>query len=172
MKIAVTVHAVKRYKERVQGADVMTDESVREVVREKVEAGFRDGLVRDHPTEPERRIIPFQAGLDMLFFSIGPNTSETIVADLAVIGVLYEKELGGKKSTGLVLGDVNPKLKEVQLPKKNPPRFILQIDHGGDNTIETYRLKDRKEVLELLERRRPDPEQVLVYELSDLLERT
>ena len=109
----------------------------------------------------------------MLFFSIGPNTSETVVADLAVIGVLYDKELGGgKRSTGVTLGDVAPALKDVPKSKKSPPRFIVQIDHGGEDTIETYKLKEQKDVEELLERRKPDPEQVLVYELSDLLERT
>lgn len=167
MKIAVTNHAVVRYKERVQGAEDMEDETVRDVVREKILAGFKDGLVRDHPTEKERRIIPFKAGQDILYFSVGPNKSATIAADLAVIGVLYDKELGGKVSTGVTLEDVAPSIKSLAIQPRRPPQFVVQIGEGVES-VEVYKAEDLTELQSLLQRRQPDPEQVLIYELSDL----
>jgi hypothetical protein len=161
MRIAVTDHAVTRYKERVPGADVLEDETVRSIVREKVEEGFRDGLVRDHPTHHDRRIIPFKAGQSILYFSLGPNKSTTIRADLAVIGVLFEKELG-KQDLGVTLGDVQPL--DIVIPKKRPPRFMVQV--GAKEAEELYRIEDEKGLEELFERRRPEPDSVLVYELS------
>lgn len=168
MKIAVTNHAVIRYKERVPGADVLEDESVRDVVREKIENGFTEGLVRYHPTVRERRIIPFKAGEQMLYFSIGPNkASSTYFAHLAVIGVLYDRELSdGKVGMGVTIEDANAELRDLIIAQQGPPQFILQV--GNSDSIEVYRAKETQELKALLLRRRPDVGQVLVYELSDI----
>lgn len=165
MRIAVTTHAVIRYKERVPGADCMEDETVRDIIREKVDLGFKDGLVRDHPTERDRRIIPFKAGQSILYFSIGPNKSVTIQADLAVIGVLYDKDLG-KVEMGPTLGDALPELKDIQVESKGHPRFIVQI--GSADSVESYRVQDGEELKALLLRRRPNPGDVLLYEFQDV----
>jgi hypothetical protein len=162
MKIAVTDHAVSRFRDRVQGAENLEDESVREAIREKVVQGHKEGLVRDHPTERERRIIPFKAGASMLYLSVGPNKT-SYPADIAVIGVLYDKELGGKVDLGVTLEQAIPALKNIQVAPPKPPKYIVLIGPQPD-TVEQYPVKDDEELEALLARRRPSPEEVYVYE--------
>lgn len=157
MKIAVTNHAVDRYRERVPGAADLEDESVRDVIRDRIEAAFRAGMVKDHPTEAQRRIIPFKAGDSMLYFSIGPNTTK-ILADFAVIGVLYEKELG-RVGMGVTLETVAPGLRKMTPAAPAPPEYIVRIG------IESYDARDDDELQKLLRRRNPNPRDVLLYEL-------
>jgi hypothetical protein len=173
MKIAVTDHAVDRYRERVQGAENLEDESVRDVIREKVQQGFKEGLVRPHPTEVERRVIPFKAGPSVLYFAVGPNKT-SFPADWAVISVLYDKEVGGKKEIDVTVGDVAPSLKGFKIDPPKPPRYLIVIGpspHIGDVTqtiIEQYQVKDEQELEALLDRRRPTLDEVFVYEYRPL----
>jgi hypothetical protein len=136
MKIAVTNHAVDRYRDRVEGAQGFHKESVREAIRLIVEEGYEKGIVRDHPLLSRRRVVPFKSGDSILFLSIGPNTTD-YEAELAVIGVLYEKELSeGRISLGVTLGDLFPNGFNIELDKKHY-RYALFI---GDpkTTIERY----------------------------------
>lgn len=159
MKVAVTTHAVVRYKKRVPGADCLEDETIREIIREKVVHSFELGIIGPHPTEEGRQVIPFKAGASVLYFSVGPNGT-SFPGDVAVISVLYEKDFG-KVEMGVTLGDVSKKLHEVKPEKKKAPRYAVWI--GKE---EWYRFQDRDELSAFLLRRKPDPEEVRVYELQ------
>ena len=161
MKIAITNHAVDRYIERAEGAKGFEKESVREVIRKLVIDGFKEGVVRDHPTWKNRRIVPFKSGDSILYLSIGPNTT-SYPADLAVIGVLYEKEAtSGKVGMSVTLGDIAPQLKDVTTSSSHP-RYAVFV--GVGETIEHYRMNERTEVEELLKRR--GSAEAAVYVLS------
>lgn len=165
MKIAVTHHAVDRYLERVEGAKGFHRESVRDQIRTIVEEGFELGFVRDHPLDPDRRVIPFRSGETLLFLSIGPNTT-SFEADLAVIGVLYEKELSyGKVGLGLRLGDLFPEVQDKPLQEKKP-QYLLLIG-PTETTVERYFLKDEAALREIVERRTPKVEDVTIYRLIE-----
>ena len=125
MKTAVTNHAVDRYRDRVDGAKGFDRESIRESIREIVADGFKAKVVRDHPTERDRRVIPFKSGESILFLSIGPNNT-TFEADLAVISVLFEHELTeGRKGGFGTLEEVAPQLKDMRVEEKWPPLIVF-----------------------------------------------
>lgn len=163
MRVAVTAHAVERFRLRVEGAQGFEDESIRSIIRGLVESGFAEGLVRPHPLEKDRRIIPFQSGKSVLYLSIGPNTT-TFVADIAVITVLYERDLSpGKVELGVFLGDVSPGLSEKA--QEEAPQFLLVMLLQG--WTETYPAKDEQALQALLERRKPKTNEYLVYRLKE-----
>lgn len=168
MNIAVTNHAVERYQERVESAAKLDKEAVRTIIRILVEEALANGTVQDHPEYSARRVIPFGAGGDQLFLSIGPNET-SYPGDIAVIGVQYEKELGiGKSSIGATLGDIVPaetkkNLAEVvKTPVKN--KYIVRV--GGKS--ETYDVKDDEDLVDFLQRRRPNPDDVEVFERKEI----
>jgi len=164
--IAVTGHAVKRYQERVEGAGVFDDESVRSIIRDLVIEGFDSGLVQPHPTMNERRIIPFKSGKSILYLSIGPNLT-SFEADLAVIGVLFEHDLtSGRVGTGATLGDVAP-LKALLPVPIQPPQYVVLV--GGEDTIEEYRImeKDTNGLRSWLGHKNIRPDAVHIYKLMD-----
>lgn len=161
MRTAVTNHAVDRYRDRVDGAKGFNRESIRERIREIVEEGFRENAVRDHPTERNRRIIPFKSGESILFLSIGPNTT-TFEADLAVISVLFERELTGGRQGGFgSIEDVAPHLKNLKIEDK---WASLVVFVGSPDSIEYYRFSSREELHAWATKR--NPPSIAVYELS------
>jgi hypothetical protein len=161
MKIAVTNHAVDRYRERVSGADGFQKESIRAEIRHIVNEGLEHGLVREHPLDHERRIIPFRSAESVLFLSIGPNTTD-YEADLAVIGVLYEKEVStGKIGLGVQLGDIYPELKKVKVTSDSP-KFLLFIGPVKE-TIDRYYANDVEELRQTLDHRKPEPHRTTIY---------
>jgi hypothetical protein len=165
MKIAVTSHAVDRYLERVTGAEGFHRESVRDQIRVIVEQGFEFGLVRDHPLVPNRRMIPFISGKNILFLSIGPNTTD-FEADLAVIGVLFEKEVsGGKVSMGVQLGDLYPKLRNGYEARTNP-RFLIFVGPVQE-TVDRYYANSDDEVRDILKHREPKCDETTIYQLVE-----
>lgn len=152
MRTAVTNHAVDRYKDRVDGAKGFNRESIRERIREIVEEGFREKAVRDHPTERDRRIIPFKSGESILFLSIGPNTT-TFEADLAVISVLFERELTGGRQGGFgSIEDVAPHLKDLKVLTKWDDIVIVV---GEPGSIEWYSFPSREEFWKWADVRKP-----------------
>ena len=160
MRTAVTNHAVDRYRDRVDGANGFERESIRDRIREIVEEGFRENAVREHPTERDRRIIPFKSGESILFLSIGPNTT-TFDADLAVISVLYERELTeGKKGGFGTLDEVAPQLKDVKVEKRWYPLIVFV---GDPDSIEYYKFTSREELQKWAVQRNPNL--IAVYEL-------
>lgn len=166
MKIAVTSHAVDRYKERVVGAEGFTDEAIREQLRRIIEDGLASGFMRQHPFEFDRRIIPFQSGESVLFVSIGPNTTK-YDAEIAAISVLYEKEVTpGKVGLGIHLGDVFPEL-HGRASRGNRPAFVIYIG-PVEKTIERYLARDEWELKDIIQRRRPQPDEVTIYELVEV----
>lgn len=159
MRAAVTNHAVDRYRDRVGGAKGFNRESIRERIREIVEEGFRENAVRDHPTEKDRRIIPFKSGESILYLSIGHNNT-TFEADLAVISVLYERELtGGVKGGFGTLEEVAPQLKEMKIEERWPSIIVLV---GEPDSIEWYKFSSREELQTWAQQRKP--ERIAVYE--------
>lgn len=103
--IAVTNHAVDRYRERVDGAKVLDKESARSIIRKLVEEGFTTGSVSENPHYRGRMMVPFVSGKSVLYLSIGDNNTSHD-GELAVIGVLYEHETtGGKIGTGATIED-------------------------------------------------------------------
>jgi hypothetical protein len=165
MKVAVTNHAVDRYLERVDGARGFHRESVRDQIRRIVEEGFDLGFVRDHPLDSDRRVIPFRSGDTLLFLSIGPNTT-SYEADLAVIGVLYEKELSyGKVGMGLRLGDLFPELQDRPLQEKKP-QYLLLVG-PVESTIERYFVASESDLREIVNTRKPKVEEVTIYQLIE-----
>lgn len=161
MKIAVTNHAVDRYRERVAGADGFQKESIRAEIRHIVNEGFEHGLVREHPLDAERRIIPFRSSESVLFLSIGPNTTD-YEADLAVIGVLYEKEVSsGRVGIGVRLGDIYPELKTAEVASDSP-KFLLFIGPVKES-IEKYHAVDVEELRKILDNRKPPPHLTTIY---------
>lgn len=164
MKLAITNHAVDRYAERVEGAKGFFRESVREQIRKIVEDGFAEGLVREHPLDRKRRIIPFRSGGDVLYLSLGPNKTDR-EADIAVVSVLFEKELSeGKTGVGVTLGDLFPEATLIPLPKK--PRYVMFIG-DPEITIEKYVALDEIALRALVNQRRPKPEETSIYQLID-----
>jgi hypothetical protein len=161
MQLAITNHAVERFKERVVSADALTDDAVRAVIKMRVEAAFLDGAVMDHPGFPERRLIPFQAGQDDLVLALGPNDTK-FPGEWAVIGVLHSREIG-RKSSGATLGDlVSDKLREQLMQKVLPQKTQFLVRIGGSS--ETYDVKDEEDLEALLARRKPKPEDVEIFE--------
>jgi hypothetical protein len=161
MLLAITNHAVERFKERVVSADILTDDAVRAVIKMRIEAAFLDGAVMDHPGFPERRLVPFQAGKDDLVLALGPNDTK-FPGEWAVIGVLHSREVG-RRSSGATLGDtvsseLREKLKQKVLQQKT--KFLVRI--GG--STETYDVKDEAELEGLLDRRNPSPDDVEIFE--------
>lgn len=166
MKLAVTDHAVSRYRERVQGAAELEDESIREVVRSKITQALADGSVRPHPTEKDRRIVPFKAGESHLFFSIGPNKTSH-PGELAVIGVLYDRELGGQGQMTIPLIEKAPLLKDVRIEPPRPAKYVVLFYYGRSDH-EFILVKDDQELNQVLSTRRPDPNGVFIYEHQDV----
>jgi hypothetical protein len=159
MKTAVTNHAVDRYRDRVDGAKGFDRESIRESIREIVADGFKAKVVRDHPTERDRRVIPFKSGESILFLSIGPNNT-TFEADIAVISVLFEHELTeGRKGGFGTLEEVAPQLKNMRVEEKWPPLIVFV---GEPDSIESYKFFSREELHAWAQRRKP--EKIAVYE--------
>ena len=166
MKIAVTNHAVARYQQRVPSAEKLDVESVRTIIREMIESAFRDGTVRDHPGDyPDRRMIPFTVGDDELYLALGPNETG-FPGDWAVIGVLYDRELG-KRSTGATIGDRLSKDQKTKLEstikEAGKVKYLVRI---GDSK-EVYEAKNDEDLQELLDRRRPNPEVVEIFERKE-----
>jgi hypothetical protein len=163
MRTAVTNHAVDRYRDRVDGANGFERESIRERIREIVEEGFKENAVRDHPTERDRRIIPFKSGESILFLSIGPNTT-TFEADLAVISVLYERELTDGRKGGLgTLDEVAPQLKEMKVEAKWDDIIVFV---GEPGSIEWYSFASREELQAWTDVRKP--ERFSIYRLDSI----
>jgi hypothetical protein len=160
MRVAVTDHAVKRFRERVEGAASFDEDSVRLLIRSLVHDGFVEGSVRPHPKKFGRRIIPFSSGSSVLYLSLGPNETK-VPADFAVVGVMFEKELGGKVESGVTLGDVFPTLVKMNLAKA-PPRFIGCIVEDG--VEERYDLGGVRELRRLAANL---GEKLRVYQLLD-----
>ena len=164
MRTAVTNHAVDRYRDRVDGAKGFERESIRDRIRELVEEGFKENAVRDHPTEQDRRIIPFKSGESILFLSIGPNTT-TFDADLAVISVLFERELTeGRKGGFGTLEEVAPQLKELKVENR---WALLVVFVGGPDSIEYYKFSSREELHQWAQQRKP--KSIAVYEHASTL---
>jgi hypothetical protein len=158
MKVAVTNHAVDRYVDRVEGAKGFEREAVRESIRKIVEDGFAEGMVRPHPLEEDRRVVPFKSGESILYLSLGPNNTSFLDADLAVISVLFEHELtSGKVGMGVRLEDIS-NLGQMKVSKK-VPRFVVHIG------IEEYKVMTVEDLqLFLAEKKGQD---VKVYELKE-----
>jgi hypothetical protein len=166
MKIAVTYHALERYRARVEGAAGFSDESLRSIIRDLVIWGFELGAVRPHPTEKDRRIIPFKSGETVLYLSIGKNTT-TFRADLAVIGVVFEKEVTqGKVGMGVTLQDVAPVLKNFIAANPGPPRFAVFIG-SEEGSIEHYRVRTSEELKAIIFTRQPGAGELAIYQLLD-----
>lgn len=165
MRIAVTDHAVERFMERVEGAKGFYRESVRQQVRKIVADGFREGVVRPHPFEHGRRIIPFQSGDSVLYLSLAPNDTK-FKADVAVIGVLFWSEVSpGQSGIKVTLGDLFPNIGE-KIARVRPPQYIIRIGLE-ENSIEEYRLKDETALRELVLRRKPRYDEVALYRLIE-----
>lgn len=163
MNIAVTNHAVDRYLDRVEGAKGFARESVRTVIRKLVEDGFSESAVRDHPYDPVRRIVPFQSGKQVLYLSIGPNITN-YEADLAVIGVLFEKEVTGGQRLGATLRDITHL--DIKVPvKETAPKYTVFI--GVEPSIEFYRRDTLAEIDELVEGRGIDRSLIRIYKLIE-----
>lgn len=161
MKIAVTSHAVDRFRERVDGASHFEKESIRNAIRNLVEQAFDIGAVSGHPHNPNRRMIPFKSGKSVLYLSIGPNDTQ-FDAEVAVISVLYENEItdgmvGMGVSVGEVLGSSLP------MPQKPENKFVVFV--GSEDSVESYKVKDDESMDDFVRWRNPDPEKTLVYEL-------
>lgn len=164
MKIAVTNHAVERYLERVEGAKGFEREPIRQVIRDLVEKGFSERAVRDHPYDPARRIVPFLSGKSVMYLSIGPNLTN-YEADVAVIGVLYERELtGGRQGLGVSLGDVHPEL-AAKREKEPAPKFLVFI--GKWPTVEYYGKDTLKDIDGVVSERGVDRSLVRIYKLIE-----
>ena len=169
MKVAITDHAVTRYVERVQGAKDLSTDSVRMVIQELIDEAFATGNVRNHPSEGGRKIVPFKSGNANLYLSLGPNETR-FPGDFAVIGVVFDRELGGVGGMGVKLGELAPALKAIQ-PKvqtlsDDTAKFIVRIG------TESYDVKDDADLKDLLHRRQPRPDQVTVYQRKPMKIRT
>lgn len=161
MKLAITDHAVQRYVERAQGARDLSTDSVRMLIQEMVEDAIAQGTLRAHPMEKEKQIVPFKSGLSTLYLSLGPNKTQ-YPGQLAVVSVLYDKELGGKVQIGVTLGEALPALKNFIPAEKSPPKYVVRI------AAELFDINDEDELKKLLQDKQPNPEQLLVYELKKL----
>ena len=172
MQLAITNHAVDRYRQRVVSAAKLDNESIRTMIRMEVERAFNSGEVKDHPGHPERRMIPFMVGQEKLYIALGPNETDR-PGEWAVIGVLFDRDIG-PKSTGVTLGDIMPNDVKQRLteaaaaPKK--ARYLIRI--GGSNSKEIYEAYDNDALKSLLARRQPDPDDVEFFERRELVVRT
>lgn len=160
MRIAITDHAVQRFQERVEGAGSFDADSVRELIRNLVLEGFREGAVRGHPQHYGKRIVPFTSGPSVLYLSLGPNET-SVPADFAVVNVMFEKELGGKIEIGATLGDAFPTITKMDVTKR-APRFIAVLRRDG---VEDH--YDIGGVRELRRALKDSAESVQVYELLE-----
>ena len=162
MNIAITNHAVERFMERVEGAQKFEPDSVRVIIRYLVEQGFKEGALSQHPFMYDRRMVPFKSGNSILYLSLGPNTTDH-EGDLTVIGVLFEQEAtGGKSSLGVTIGDIFKELGDMaSLPTNH--KYVLFV--GSEESIESYKVKDDKEMETFLEWRKPVPGKTFVYVL-------
>lgn len=172
MKIAVTNHAVERYRLRVPSAAKLDDEAIRQVIREMIRTAFDNKTVRDHPGYPERRMVTFSVGQEKLYIALGPNETD-YPGDWAVLGVLYDREVG-QKNIGTTIGDVIPdelkkKLTETTLTSKKS-RYLVRVGGGGSKEI--YDVGDGEDLKKLLARRQPNPDDVEVFERRDMVIRT
>jgi hypothetical protein len=151
--------------ERAKGVKGFERESVRAIIRQIVLDGFAERAVRRHPTEQDRRIIPFKSGDLILYLSLGPNTT-TYPADVAVIGVLYAHELirPGAKTIDVALGDVAPQLRFVTV-RESRPKYVVFIGRNKDS-IEYYLEDSEWAVEELLKKVKPPKGEVAIYELK------
>jgi hypothetical protein len=170
--IAVTHHAVERYLQRVPSAAKLERETVRDLIRDRVAEAFKSGGVRDHPGHPERRMVPFSIGQEKMFLALGPNTTD-FPGEWAVIGVLFDREVG-QRSIGTTLGDIITDAVKADLTEmvKNPPKAKFLVRIGGSGSKEVYEATDTDALKDLLLRRRPNPEDVEVFERKDFTIRT
>lgn len=104
--IAITNHAVERFRERVDGAKNLSKESIRNMIDRIYGLGLAHGAVFKHPSFTNRRMVPFMSGKSTLYLSIGLNDTK-FNADLAIIGVLFESEYTeGKATLGVKLEEL------------------------------------------------------------------
>lgn len=169
MQIAVTNHAVERYQQRIPSAAKLDRESVRALIRERVEDAFEQKQVQDHPGFPERRMIPFQVGQEKMTLALGPNDT-SFPGDWAVIGVLFDRETG-QKGIGTTIGDAVSNSVKAELTEmvKVPPKMRYLIRIGGNASKEIYEALDGEAMRNLLARRQPRPEDVEVFERRDFV---
>jgi hypothetical protein len=166
MNLAVTNHAVERYQERVPSAAKLEREAVRSTIRSLVVEAFQKKMVRDHPGYPERRMIPFVVAKEQMFLALGPNETG-FPGDWAVIGVLFEREVG-KTSIGMTIGESLSESTKKTLAdvvaevQATPTKYLVRI--GGSKSKETYDVKDDEALAELITRRDPNPGNVEVFE--------
>lgn len=170
MQIAVTNHAVDRYQQRVPSAAKLTPDAIRTLMRRQVEEAFVSGTVKDHPGYPDRRMVPFAAGPERMFLALGPNDTGW-PGEWAVIGVLFDKEIG-KSSMGTTIGDIISQEVKTQLTEnvkqKPKTRFLVRIK----GSKEVYDAQDDVALADLLERRRPNPDEVEIFERTEYLVKT
>lgn len=163
--VTVTQHAVQRYAKRAPDADHIDTESLRSLMKKMAEEAIVEGRMLPHPTDKERRIIPFKVGDENLHFILGPNLT-THHGDWALIGVIYDKEQGGKQGVGAVVGDLFSEetrkalSEKVAATPKKKARFLVRIA----STKETYEAVDLPDLIDLLTRRQPNPDDVEVFE--------
>ena len=172
MQIAVTNHAVERYQQRVPSVAKLDMESVRTLIREKVEEAFDTKQVKDHPGYPDRRMVPFQVGQEKMFLALGPNNT-SYPGDWAVIGVLFDREVG-QKSLGTTIGDIMGDALKADLAEmvRNVPKAKYLVRIGGSTSKELYEAVDGEDLKGLLARRQPKPEDVEVFERKEFVIRT
>lgn len=173
MQVAVTNHAVERYKQRVPKADKLDNEAIRQVIRERVDEAFDQGTVRPHPgNHPDRRMIAFTVGQENVYLALGPNITD-VPGEWAVIGLLFDREVG-QKGIGSTIGDIVPeelkqKLAEVAATPRTV-KYLVRI--GGTGSKEVYEASDNDALKNLLARRQPKPDEVEIFERRDLVVRT
>jgi hypothetical protein len=168
VQVAVTNHAVERYRLRVVSAAKLDDEGIRTTIRNLVEDAFERQLVRDHPGYPKRRMVPFKVGIEQMFLALGPNETE-FPGDWAVIGVLFDRETG-QKSIGTTVGELIPEeLKQSIMESSKTPTKAKYLVRIGGTGKEIYEAKDDDALGELLQRRAPRPDEVEVFERKELV---
>ena len=106
MQIAITNHAVERYRQRVPNAAKLDDDAIRRVIRELVDEASVGGSIQKHPGYPDRRMVVFHMGPEKFYLALGPNESdrELFPGEWAVIGLLFSREVG-QRGTGATIGD-------------------------------------------------------------------
>jgi hypothetical protein len=170
MNLAVTNHAVERYQERVPSSAKLGAEAIRSTIRSLVEEAFERKQVREHPGFPERRMIPFTVGKEQVFLALGPNDT-TFPGDWAVIGVLYEREVG-KTGIGATIGDTLSDATKKSLAgvvaevASTPTKYLVRI--GGPKSKELYDAKDDDALVDLINRRDPNPDEVEIFERTTI----
>lgn len=169
IQIAVTNHAVDRYRQRVVTAAKLDNEAIRTTIRSLVDDAFDKKTVRDHPGYPHRRLIPFKVGIEQMHIALGPNETE-FPGEWAVIGVLFDREVGQKSVGGATLGDIFPEevKQSIMEASKTPTKSKYLVRIGG-STKETYEVKDDDELEDLLHRRMPRPDDVEVFQRKELV---